>query len=191
MPPKTLFDRDAVLRAATELVEREGISALTARRAANELGGSTAPLYSQFGSLGKLKRSVMTQAQELLRDYMSRPHTDRPFLDMGVGVVLFARDHGNLYRALFVESAEFKDIVDDYLERATEDMRRDPRFRDMPKAERQALLRQMWIFTHGLASLLTVGLIDDPRPKALIRLLADTGAAVIERSHGDEPNPER
>ncbi len=48
----------------------------------------------------------------------------------------------------------------------------------------------MWIFTHGLASLLTVGLIDDPRPESLIRLVADTGAAVIERSHGEELNPE-
>jgi AcrR family transcriptional regulator len=194
LPRRISFSREDIVQAAYAVVEREGLSQLSARRVARQMGGSTAPLYSHFASIDELVREVMTRATWALQEYMRRPLTDRPFLSMGAGVLLFARDHGNLYRALFVEGGRHKDIVDRFLAESAEAMSGDPRFARLPLARRRDLLTRMWVFTHGLASLVTAGLMEDDRPEALIGLLSDVGQAVIgqalERAAADSASQE-
>ena len=179
MPPKTMFSKDDVIKAAFELVQHQGIQSLTAREVAKRLKSSTAPVYSNFESMKLLEREVIIRARDLLLDYMVRPHTDVVFLNMGVGYAKFAREQCPLFRALYLEKSDYKDILDELEKSLRLRMRQDTRFAELEDQERFALLEKMWTFTHGMATSICVGLAEDSSDEYIINTLRDVGSAVI------------
>ena len=185
MPPKTRFTEAQVVNAAFEIVDKYGLKALSARKVARELKSSTAPVYSYFETMDKLQRAVIKKAKDLMIEYALKSYTDIVFLNMGVGCTLFARDHKQLFRAIFMESGNFKDIVDEYLDYLKNELVKDQRFELMLEESRGSLLNKMWIFTHGLASLMCVGIIQDDSEEYIIKTLKDVGRAVIGQTLTD------
>jgi AcrR family transcriptional regulator len=179
MPPKTKYTREEVIRAAMAEVEDNGLKSLTARSVAARLGSSTAPVYKHFSAMDELALGVIRETQRALLAYTSRPYTDRIFLNMGTGVAMFACEHSGLYRALMLEGDSFSDVVREFLDTLETELARDTRFTALSARERHGLLRKMWTFTHGLASLICVGLIKDCNQDFVIRTLLDVGADVI------------
>lgn len=179
MPPKVKFTREDVIKAAFAVVEDQGLKALTARSIASILGSSTAPVYQHFSKMDELALEVIRKTQKLLLDYTSRPYTDRIFLNMGTGVAMFACKHSMLYRALLLEGDNYGDVVGEFLGILEVEMRKDKRFTNLSDSERHKLLEKMWTFTHGLASLICVGLIKDCGQEYIIRTLLDVGGDVI------------
>ena len=179
MPPKTKYSRDDVIQAATEVVDNHGLDSLTARSVAARLGSSTAPVYSHFATMDELALGVMKKTTEELLAYTTRPYTDRVFLNMGTGVAMFACEHRGLYRALLLEGNGYGEVVSGFLDTLLTNMKKDSRFTALSDAERHRLLTKMWIFTHGLASLICVGLVKDCSQDYIIRALTDIGADVI------------
>ena len=179
MPPKTVFTKDDVIQAAFEVVQEQGIQALTAREVAKKLKSSTAPVYSNFESMKLLEREAVKQARDLLLEYMLRPHTEVVFLNMGVGYALFAREQCPLFRALYLEKNDYKNILDELEHSLRMKMREDTRFTELDDQERFSLLDKMWIFTHGMATMICVGLSEDTSDDYIISTLKDVGSAVI------------
>jgi AcrR family transcriptional regulator len=179
MPPKTVFSKDDVVKAAFESVQQQGIQSLTAREVANRLKSSTAPVYSNFESMKLLEREVIKKARDLLMDYMVRPHTDVVFLNMGVGYAKFAREQCPLFRALYLEKSDYKDILDELESSLRLRMREDTRLTELDDKERFSLLDKMWTFTHGMATMICVGLAEDSSDEYIINTLKDVGSAVI------------
>ncbi len=179
MPPKIKYTKEDVVKAALGVVEENGLSSLSARSVADRLGSSTAPVYQYYESMDELALDVMKEIKQALVDYASRPYTDRVFLNMGTGIALFAGEHGRLYRAFLMESDSYHDIVNDFYERLETDLVKDGRFVSLSDIERHELLAKMWTFTHGLASLICVGLIKDCSQECIIRTLMDMGTDVI------------
>lgn len=179
MPPKTRYTREEVIHAAVRVVEEVGITSLTARSVAARLGSSTAPVYNHFATMDELLLEVVRETERSLLEYASRPYTDRIFLNMGTGVAMFACEHPLLYRALLLEGDRYGDVVRDILETLETNMVKDARFTSLSARERHVLLRKMWTFTHGLASLISVGLVKDCSRDRVIAELTDVGADVI------------
>jgi AcrR family transcriptional regulator len=179
VPPSEKVSHDDIVRAALEVIELEGLSALTARRVASQLGVSTAPVYRNFASMDELAAAAMQAARDRLHAHTVRVYTDRPFLNMGTGIAVFAREHPRLYRALFLETDQFEAIVAGFLAQLTADMRNDPRFAQLDQAQLATLLDRMWTYTHGLASLIAVGLAGDTSTDGIVRSLEAVGRAVI------------
>ncbi len=179
MPPKTKYTKDEVIRAAVSVVEESGLSSLTARSVAVKLGSSTAPVYNHFASMDDMALCVMRETQKALLEYTSRPYTDRVFLNMGTGVAMFACEHSRLYRALMLEGDSYGNVVREFIDILESELTKDGRFTSLSDSERHILLRKMWIFTHGLASLICVGLIKDCNQDYIIKTLMDVGADVI------------
>jgi len=179
MPPKVKYTKEDVIGAAFVVVEKHGLRELTARSVAAELGSSTAPVYRYFATMNELALEVIRATQKTLLEYTSRPYTDRIFLNMGTGVAMFACEHSQLYRALLLEGDSYQDVVTEFLETLERELVKDPRFTSLSAAERRVLLRKMWTFTHGLASLICVGLTDQCDEKFVISTLLDVGTDVI------------
>jgi AcrR family transcriptional regulator len=179
MPPSERVSRHDVIQAALAVVESEGLGSLTARRVAAELKSSTAPVYRSFASMEDLARVVMERARDQLVAYSEAHYTDRRFLDMGTGIAVFAREHPRLYRALFLETDQFRVLLRGFLAGLTDGMRDDPRFADLPHDLRAELLDRMWTHTHGLASMIAVGLTDDTSTERIVGSLDAVGSAVI------------
>jgi AcrR family transcriptional regulator len=188
MPPKTVFTKDDVVTAAFEVVQHQGIKALTAREVAQKLKSSTAPVYSNFESMKLLEREVIKKARDLLLEYMTRPYTERVFLNMGVGYAIFAREQCPLFRALYLEKSEHKDILNDLEQSLRKRMSDDPRMTELDDQERYSLLDKMWTFTHGLATMICVGLAEDNSDDYIINTLKDVGSAVIAATFNRKQN---
>ena len=179
MPPKLKFSREKVVKAALSVVDQLGLSSLTARNVAIKLGSSTAPVYSHFKTMDELARAVIMEIKRQLLDYTTRPYTDRVFLNMGTGIGMFAFEHRLLYRALMLEGNSHSDVVHEILEILESDMTKDPRFTTLPTGDRHVLLTKMWTFTHGLASMICVGLIKDCDQAFITKALLEMGTDVI------------
>lgn len=179
MPPKTKYLKEEVIRAAVDVVEENGLHSLTARSIAAKLGSSTAPVYNYYATMDELALDVIKETQKALLEYTSRPYSDRVFLNMGTGVAMFALEHRRLYRALMLESDSYGDVIREFLDILESEMIRDTRFVALSDSERHILLQKMWTFTHGLASLICVGLIKDCDLQCIINVLMGIGSDVI------------
>ena len=178
-PRRVTLTRDRVLEAACSLVGERGLSALSARAVAETLGASVAPIYSAYGSMEELQAAVLEAAYARLREYTGREYTNMPFRSAGVGLVMFARDEPQLYHALFLERHARGQLVTRMLEHLRETLRESPGFEQLAPAMRDELLMDMWIYTHGLASMVVAGLMPRPEAEAVDRKLNRVGAIVI------------
>lgn len=179
MAPKQSITKEEISEAAFDIVRQKGMSFLTARNVAKKLGISTRPVYSHFSSMKDLQKEAMSKARELMLAYVAKPYTNCAFLNMGTGATFFARDHKALYKLLFMENKDFKDLVNEFHLDLRKQMKKDGRFTRMTQQERDDLLNKMWIFTHGLASFICVGLIENDSDPFIIEIMDQVGSAVV------------
>jgi len=102
MPRKNLFTKELFINAAFKIIREKGRDKLSARSLARELGCSTMPVYSYLKSMKTLVNDLEEKAVDLMLTYQTTSSTGQPFLDMGLGYVLFARNEKNLFRFLFM-----------------------------------------------------------------------------------------
>jgi AcrR family transcriptional regulator len=182
MPRKIEFTREQVLRTAFELLREEGPEALTARRLAAGMGGSTHPVYRIFASMAELEEVVLERAKVYAVEKILNYHgSDEPFLDIGMGYLSFAREEPRLFRLLFLSGAYTLDFerMEYPLSLLLQRMRRDRYLAGLPDDRLRRLLTDMWIYTHGLNS------IADSLPRGydregfLYQRLRETGGTLI------------
>jgi AcrR family transcriptional regulator len=180
MPPRVTFSKEDLIRHALGLVRDDGLSSLSARKIAQRMGSSTAPVYQWFDSMDALTEQVLIEIKGRALDYMSVPHTSRHFLNIGMGFALFARDEPGLFKAFHLENTPYRYLVDALFVDLKQDMLNDPRFADMPDQSRAALLSKMWTFTFGLSIQICFGLIEHPTNDFIEHTLSETGTIIIK-----------
>jgi AcrR family transcriptional regulator len=168
-----------VIEAGYDILAAQGLQGISARAVARQLGCSTAPVYSHFTSMDELVRAVLLRAKDHLHRYSTEPYTEGIFLNIGVGIAKFARDHAPLFRALFLESDAYRDIVEQFRSDMLQQMRKDERLRDLSLAQCDTLLTHMSIFTHGLAAMICVGLMEQADQESIVSVLRAVGGAVV------------
>ena len=98
------LDREAVLRAAEVIVDRDGYDALTMTLLAGELDARVSSLYNHVANLDELRSQVQLRAMELLGDEVRRAAVGHEGAD-GLRVLShalrsFARAHPQRYAAI-------------------------------------------------------------------------------------------
>lgn len=178
-PKQVTFTRPAVLSAALELIRQHGWESLSARGLAQKLKSSVAPVYSAFGSMAALQRQVLLEARRLLDATVAVSYTDMPFLNIGVGVVAFARQEPNLFRALFLQRHGQPDILRAFHDSILKHMSQDAMLKLLSEASRRRLLENIWLYTLGLANSIIFDQIKHVSTEKIIRLLKDAGNVLI------------
>ena len=179
MPPKAKYGREEILNGALSIASREGLDKLSVRRIARDLGCSTTPVYSTFRSMPELEASLISRVIDILISYTEKEYTDNLFLNIGIGIVFFAREYRKLYRVLFLESDKFKEMLERFHYSTDLQMKKAQISQLIDEEERKDILRKMWIFTHGLATLISTGYIENESDEFIIDLLGRTGGDVI------------
>jgi len=178
-PKKTTFTRDIMLRAALDVVRRQGWDALTARGLAERLDASVAPVYSAFGSMENVLRETLKEIHRLLQEYTSRAYSGIPFLNIGAGIISFARDEPLLYQALFQIRHSFQDIVEGINASILSWMKTDAQLGLLSDASRERLYDNIGFYTMGLAAAVAAGRVADVSADNIIRLLKNMGNIVM------------
>ena len=182
MPPKKHFTRTHIVDAAFNVINSPNAQDLTARRVAEYLNSSTQPVYSYFNSMEELKRAVMEKIKDKLIDYTKKNHTKYAFLNIGLGVLLFAKKYPYSYRALFLEGNNYRDLILDFLTTLETLMAKDDTVTILSTEQQRSLLNKMVVYTHGLAALICADIIEDTTQEALLDKLLEMGGSLIDHT---------
>lgn len=153
MPPKTQFDKDAILDAAFVIARVEGFDAITARSVAHRLGSSVAPIYVNFATIEDLTRAVVNKVFQLSRDYLAREDGPNAFENIGLASLAFARDYPVFVRELATKPNPYMQDHQAQDDAMIAMMGDDPDLAGWSVDERRVLFLQMRAFQLGLTLL--------------------------------------
>lgn len=159
MPPKCKFTKDEIIQAALNIVRAEGIDAITARGLAAKLETSTRPIFTFYENMEDLRQDTVMAAKALYTQYAAKGlQSEPPFMGVGVQYLKFARNEPKLFQLLFM--SEMPEKFDPFTALRTY----DDRFGEVVniiqggyQIDSEAagkLYRHLWIYTHGIATLL-------------------------------------
>ena len=183
MPPKTRFSREDIVEAAFRVVRKHGWAGLSARSIAQDLDSSTQPIYSHIKSMKNLEEEIVKKTYELLFDYGTKVRTGDPWVDVGVGYVLFAKEEKQLFRCLGDE--RLAPLLKKYREQTfasvTKTLSDYPPFQELSKEQIHKIRRLGFIFAHGLAVLANRSHVTDiTDEKEITRLLRVADQALLK-----------
>src|SRR6056297_3780223 len=182
MPPKKKFSKDQIIVKAFEIAKTEGIESITARRIAEELKCSVAPIYFNFKDIEHLKQAVVGKIFELMRKLAQTTYTGDRFLDIGIASLKFAREYSVLFRELVLQNNPYMDDYDQELGNdIIGEIIQEKEFSQFSEEEVGTIFLKMRIFQLGLSAMVANDLLpEDFDEENQIELLKSAGEDVIQ-----------
>ncbi|MDO4690313.1 MAG: TetR/AcrR family transcriptional regulator [Fusobacterium sp.] len=179
MPKKVVFPKEAIIEKAFEIFKEEGIDSITARNVAKALNSSPAPIYSSVGSMDLLKEELVNRAKKLFMDYITTVRTGIMFLDIGMGVAIFAREERKLFSNIFLIESVERALMNEFLDLVHDEAKKDKRFSCLTEEQRNELFLNCWIFANGLSTLIATGFIPNPSDEYIKEKLMSNPAKLL------------
>ncbi|MCM1190791.1 MAG: WHG domain-containing protein [Butyrivibrio sp.] len=162
MPPKFKFTKEEISNAALNITRKSGLSGLTARALAAELGCSVKPIFGLFENMEEVQRTVYVSAQNMYRDCLQKDMAEGkypPYKASGMAYIRFAKEERELFRLLFMrdrsreEPTENREEIRPLLELIQ---------RNLGISEDEAYLFhiEMWLYVHGIATMIATSYLD-------------------------------
>ena len=167
MPKKVLFSKELILDKSFELFKEEGIESISARNVAKILDASPAPIYKSIGSMKNLKKELIKR------------RTGIKFLDIGMGISIFAREEKQLFLQVFSKDNIEGSLIEEFLNLIREEIKKDERLIKIDKEKQEELLVSCWVFAHGLSTLIATGFFKDPNDSFIEKALRDAPAKLF------------
>lgn len=156
MARKVTITREAIQKAAFELLQQEGKENVTARKLAAKANCSTQPIFRIYNNMEELEADLFECAVEYFEAYyvLFPKENEIPFVNLGLAYICFAKDNRNLFRLLFMDGDRHGRTVyellngkDGYVDREQE------RAKEYGCMDSEEMFMKMWIFIHGTAVL--------------------------------------
>ena len=174
MPPKVKVQKEEIVRAAVEIVRKQGMAALNARTVAAALGCSTQPVFSNFATMEDLQAAVVDAADALSQEYISTEVAAGeypPYKASGMAYIRFAKEEKELFRLLYMRDRTAEVIPEETeLGEQMEDMVHSNT--GLGPMEAKLFHLEMWAFVHGIAAMMATGFLDLDR-ELVSRMLTD------------------
>ncbi|MBU0993321.1 MAG: hypothetical protein KJ737_12580 [Proteobacteria bacterium] len=156
MPPKTKFCDQDIIGAAFSILRKSGWKTVSARTIASELNSSTTPIYTYLTSMKNLEEIMLEKTMNLIEQYTKRKITANPLINIGTGIILFARQERELYRFINSENHMAFRFDSGILVPKSEldTVMAYPLFKNLSARQIRQFLFTSWIFIHGLADLI-------------------------------------
>jgi len=178
MPPKVQFSKQQILDAALKISIASGISTLTVRKLASELGCSVAPIYVNFENSDALIQAVMDKIRKLSWEYSTRSYTDIGFFNIGIGQILFVKNYPRLFLDLLNYYQNCLEMPEEQEQHMLDIMEGDKMMEGLSREQNKDILLKMSIFTNGLSITMTKNSNTFPIEKAL-KLLEETAHQLV------------
>ncbi len=187
MPKKPIFTKEQVYQKAFELFKANGIDGISARNLAKSLKSSPAPIYSFYASIDDLKQELLEKAKELFLDYVNREPTDLIFLNIGMGICIFARDEKEFFQAIFLKESLGKrnEIIRQFRDLIKNEMSKDKRFEGLDEEFKTKLYMDAWMYAHGFATLIATNYYESITDEEIKERLMEGAATMIYKRLAD------
>lgn len=157
MPPSVKFTKEEIVDAALRVTRTKGISSLTARSLAAELGASTRPMFTYFDSMEGLRHEVHEAAKGVYQSYIEEGLASPiPFLGVGQSYIRFAKEEPQLYKLLFLEKPDGVDGGAMETLKLTQDLVRESimTIYHMDAFQADCYFRDLWLIAFSFATMI-------------------------------------
>lgn len=166
MPPRPRFSKEMILEAAFHLVKEQGIDCLNARNIAKILRSSIQPIFGHYESMAKLKDELFILVNGYHKHYFDQMAADEHSIMNGaILYVNFAILEPNLFRMLYMSNGYQGMKINEIVETATKESlaEHDARAAGLNSPETMRLLTDMWLYAHGIASMIVTNQLSVPQ----------------------------
>jgi AcrR family transcriptional regulator len=157
MPPKTKFDKEAIIDAALAVAKEAGFSGITARSVAARLQSSVAPIYVNFATIDDLVEAVVQRVFAISDELLAKQKGQSMFEKMGKASLTFAREYPVLFRELSIQPNPYMASYETIENAMLDAMAEDETMRDWTLEERRRLFLKMRVFQIGLSAMVANG----------------------------------
>ena len=184
--------RAACVRAAMELLEEGGETALSLRAVARRARVSPAAPYRHYADRQALVSAVAAVGYRELAERLAAAHpspsTPEQLARVAIAYVQFALERPALFRTMFGEPCDRHNDERAAAAAAVSLYVREIVERSFPHADADALATAIWALVHGLAFLHLDGKLDAPTPPVVAdRVTAAIQALLTATSTGGRP----
>ena len=192
MARKKEIDKQRILDAAYKLAVRGGIESLTARNIAMAVNCSTQPIYLEFENMQDLRNQVLARiSDELKSNTLQQNFTGEPLIDLDLSYLYFAKEHVDLFRAMFVDGKFGNQmIVDTLMGLGIEKFKQQFDAEQYSDERLKHIVIANWIAATGLATLLINKMANFTQAQMVSVLKAQIHDAMLnDRLTNVEENP--
>ncbi len=192
MARKKEIDKQRILDAAYKLAVRGGIESLTARNIAKAVKCSTQPIYLEFENMQDLRNQVLAKiSDELKSNTLQQNFTGEPLIDLDLSYLYFAKEHIDLFRAMFVDGKFGNQmIVDTLMGLGVEKFKQQFDAEQFSEERLNHIVISNWIAATGLATLLINKMANFSQAQMISVLKAQIHEAMLnDRLTNVEENP--
>lgn len=184
--------KQRILDAAYKLAVRGGIESLTARNIAKAVNCSTQPIYLEFKNMQDLRNQVLARiSDELKSNTLQQNFTGEPLIDLDLSYLYFAKEHVDLFRAMFVDGKFGNQmIVDTLMGLGLEKFKQQFDAEQFSEERLNHIVISNWIAATGLATLLINKMANFSQAQMISVLKAQIHEAMLnDRLTNVEENP--
>jgi AcrR family transcriptional regulator len=192
LPPAQKFTRDEIVKAAINLLRKEGVAGITARGLGAELGTSSRPIFTAFKNMEEVHAETTLAVKAIYNGYVEKGLAEEPaFKGVGTQYIRFAREEPRLFELLFMKAGETPFTLDNVLPAIDDNSERILASIQQPyslsREQSYRLYQNMWIFTHGIACLCATGVSRFSEDEVSNRLTeVFTGLLIKMKSEGQK-----
>ena len=156
MPPKFKFTRDEITNAALNVTRKNGISGLTARALAAELGCSVKPIFGLFKNMEEVGQEVFIASDLLYQNYLREDMAKgkySPYKASGMAYIRFAKEERELFKLLFMRDRS-REKIEENKEEIRPLMQLIQQNLGISEDEAYLFHLEMWLYVHGIATMI-------------------------------------
>ncbi len=183
MPPKCKFTREEIIAAALGIAKEKGIEAVTARAVGEKLNSSSKPIFSVFENMEEVLEETLKAARAVYNEYIAQAlASEQAFREVGAKYIEFSMREPKLFQMLFMSEQTEKrsalgilPMIDDNYEGILESVKKGY---GLDENTAKSLYRHLWIYTHGIASLIATGVCSF-KPQEIGEMVSDVFKSLL------------
>ena len=163
MARKESITKQMIIDGAFELLKKEGVEAVTARKLAAHIGCSTQPIFRVYENMDELLKELFERSRAYYEDFCNsnKNSYDTPFVSLGINYIRFAKQEQNLFKLLFLSGNKDHTLYE--LINGKENafvMKEIKKIPNLNMDTVEVIFTKVFIFMHGMAGMTITGEFD-------------------------------
>lgn len=176
MSKSVTITKDMILATAFDIAREKGLNGISNRELAKKLNCSIRPIYYQFENVDELYKELYIEIEKYFYKFlMDNMNDEMPkYKQVGINYIKFAKEEKELFKILFMSKIDLG--LNDFIAKDMEDFKELSKLikisTNLNDEDIESFHIKMWIFSHGLATLVASSTINinDEQLKQLLSL---------------------
>ncbi|MCR5107933.1 MAG: TetR family transcriptional regulator [Lachnospiraceae bacterium] len=164
MARKEQITKEVIIEGAFDLLRKQGIEMVTARKLASHIGCSTQPIFRVYENMDALNEELFEKARNYYEEFYInfKKESAIPFVDLGMSYIRFAREEINIFKLLFMTQHNSDNTMYDLINGKDKGfvIKELKRVHNLNMDKASSLFMKIFIFIHGMACMSTNGEFD-------------------------------